>query len=88
MVCADRPQKTETKRVRWTVNGNRIDYASNLTTPTANSITVKTHINSTISTPGARYCTMDIKYFYLGTLMTEFEYFRVLLSAFPEEIIK
>jgi hypothetical protein len=31
---------------------------------------------------------MDIKSYYLGTPLTRFEYMKMLLSHFPEEIIK
>ena len=72
IVCTS--QKTEIKRVCWIVDGDQIDYKGNLHTPTANLITVKCHINSTIFTPGAKYCTMNIKNFYLGTPMTLSEY--------------
>ena len=51
-----------------------INYEGKFATPTANLITVKCHINITISTPCTKYCTMDITYFYLGTQMKEFEY--------------
>ena len=50
IVCANRPQKSETKRVCWKAGGNHIEYAGNLAIPTANIITVKIHNNSTIST--------------------------------------
>ena len=74
IVCADRPQKEEKKRVRWTAGGDRVIYEGEFATPTSNIVTVKCHINSTISDPNAKYCTMDIKDFYLGTPMKEFEY--------------
>jgi hypothetical protein len=32
--------------------------------------------------------TMDIKNYYLGTLLPRFEYMKMLLSGFPEEIIQ
>ena len=36
----------------------------------------------------SKYCTMDIKDFYLGTPMKEFEYIQVPLSTFPAEILR
>ena len=66
--------------------GDIIDYDGDVATPTAGIVTVKCHINSTISTPNAKYATMDISDFYLGTPMKEFEYMRIPLSTFPGEI--
>ena len=60
IVCVNRPEKVETKRVRWTVGGDVIDYAVDIATPTAGIATIKCHINSTISTPNAKYATIDI----------------------------
>ena len=44
--------------------------------------------NSVISTPGARFMTMDISNFYLMTPLLRPEYIRVRLSDMPEEIIQ
>ena len=74
VVATDRPQKEVKKRVRLTVGGDRIEYDGDLSTPTAGLTTVKIHLNSTISTPGARYSIIDINDFYLGTPMLEYEY--------------
>eukprot|EP00957_Ditylum_brightwellii_P159296 12125681-Ditylum_brightwellii.AAC.1 len=69
IVCDYRPQKKEKKRTRLTVGGNLINYLDNVSMPTADTTTAKLHINSTISTIGARYMYADIKNFYLGTPM-------------------
>jgi hypothetical protein len=42
--------------------------------PTANLLTVKLLINSTISTPNAKNMTMVIKDFYLNTPMAHYKY--------------
>ncbi len=55
-------------------------YPGNAGTPTANLLTVKLLINSTISTTGAKFMTMDIKDFYLNTPMAQYEYMRLKLS--------
>ena len=83
----DRPQKKETKRVRWTVGGNRIIYNRALTTPTADLTTVKLHINEVISMRGVKYTTMDIKDFYLDTPLEEYKYAKNLIKNIPNEII-
>ena len=74
IVCANRPQKEEKKRVRWAAGGDRVIYEGDLITPAANIVTVKFYINSTIFDPNAKYYTMDVKDFYLGTPTKEFEY--------------
>jgi hypothetical protein len=67
IVCADRPEKPNPKRVCHTIGGDRIDYPGNTSTKTADMTTVKTLINSVISTDDARFMTGDLKDFYLGT---------------------
>jgi hypothetical protein len=62
-----RPQKEDPNRARITVGGNLIDYARELTTRTADLTTTKILWNSTLSTPGARYSTVDVGNFYLAT---------------------
>jgi hypothetical protein len=51
VVCANCPQKTNTRRVRWTAGGNRIDYPGSITTKTADLKTAKPLFNSMLSTP-------------------------------------
>ena len=59
-----------------------------LTTRTADMLTAKLMWNSVISTPGARYAGMDIKNFYLGTPMDDYEYMKMPLKMFPEHVRK
>jgi hypothetical protein len=54
-------------RAKLVAGGDRLHYPGNAGTPTANLLTVKLLINSTISTAGAKFMTMDIKDFYLNT---------------------
>lgn len=76
--------KAEKHRVRFTVGGNLIDYAGNVSTPTADITTAKLVINSTLSTPGAKFHTFDISNFYLNTPMERYEYMRIPVWAIPE----
>jgi hypothetical protein len=46
---------------------------------------VKIHLNSVISTKGARYSTIDLKDFYLDTSMARPEYMHMKLAELPEE---
>jgi hypothetical protein len=45
-------------------------------------------INSTLSTKDASMMIMDIKKYYLGTPSPRFEYMKMLLSQFPEEMVQ
>ena len=75
ITCLIRPEKIdETNRTRLVAGGDRVHYPFDAGTPTADLLTVKLLINSVISTPGARFFTMDIKNFYLNTPMTRYEY--------------
>jgi hypothetical protein len=68
ITCLIRPEKMEEpNQTKLVAGGNRVHYPGNAGTPTATLLTVKLLINSTISTPNAKYMTMDIKDFYLNT---------------------
>ena len=71
-----------------TAGGDRINYPDDVSTPTSDIITTKVIINSTISTPGAKFMTIDVKNFYLNNPMKRFEYIRIKLTDIPKEIIK
>ena len=60
-VVTYRPEKEDPNRTCLTVGGNRIVYPGNISTPTVEIMTVEMHLNSVISTKGAKYCTFDIK---------------------------
>ena len=81
------PHKTEPNRTRLTVGGNLINYPGNVSTPTADTITSKIVINSTISTPKSKYLVGDVKNFYLGVIMTPYEYLQLSITIIPQEII-
>ena len=86
-VCEIRPQKTEKERTRLTVGGNLIDYPNTITTRTWNLVTFKMHINSTLSQPNRKYCSFDVKNFYLNTPMECSEYMKIPIAQIPDEII-
>ena len=87
-VCELKPNKKEVNRTRLTVGGDRINYPGDCSTPTADLVLIKTHLNSVISKKGARYMTLDIKNFYLNTPMKRPEYVRIKLSDILDEIIQ
>jgi hypothetical protein len=86
--CDYKPHKKEKERVRLTVGGDILDYSGDVATSTAIITTFKILINSTLSTEEAAMMMMDIKNYYLGTPLPPFEYMKMLLSRFPEEIIQ
>jgi hypothetical protein len=65
-----------------TVGSDRLDYSGDVATSMANITTLKVLINSTLSTEDAAMMIMDIK-----TPLPQFEYMKMLLSHFPEEIV-
>jgi hypothetical protein len=88
IVCDYKPHKKEKERVRLTVGGDKLDYSGDVAISTADITTFKILINSTLSTEDAAMMMMDIKNYYLGTPLPRFEYMKMLLSRFPEEIIQ
>ena len=86
-VCSYRPQKTEPYRTRIPVGGNLIDYPGNLSMKVADMTTFKIIVNSTLSTPSARWLGLDVKNYYLGTPMDDYEYMFIPTNSIPEEII-
>eukprot|EP00956_Cyclotella_meneghiniana_P044723 scaffold332159_cov162-Cyclotella_meneghiniana.AAC.1 len=50
-------------------------------------LTVKLLLNSVISTPGAKFMSLDISNFYLMAPMERYEYVRMNLDDFPDDLI-
>ena len=86
IVCTVRPEKEDPNRTRICVMGNLINHPGDNGTPTADLLTVKMLLNSVVSTPGAKFMTIDISNFYLNTPLDRPEYIKMKLSNFPEEI--
>ena len=57
------------QHVRGTAADTRSDYEGPTAATTAGLSTVKILLNSVVSTPGAKFCTADLKDYYLGTPM-------------------
>ena len=62
-----RPQKEDPNSVRITAGDNLIAYLDELTTRTADLVVSQILWNSVLSTDDARYATLDIANFCLGT---------------------
>ena len=61
MVATIHPHKPEVNQVRVTVSGNILNYLGATTTNCDSLTTTKCLLESTISTPDARFMTLDIK---------------------------
>jgi hypothetical protein len=75
IVCTYRDAKKDKFWLHITMGANLINYPGDCKTPTADLLTVKLLLNSIISTPNARFMTIDLKDFYLMTPMKCYEYF-------------
>ncbi len=69
------------------MGGNLINYPYELTTRTADMVSAKIMWNSVVSTLGAKFGSADIKNMYLKMLLDQYEYMRMPLSLFPNDII-
>ena len=88
-VCTMRPGKTEVFRIRMTVGGDRLDAYQDVRSPAVGLTDTKLHINSVISDAhlGARYCTGDLKDFFLVSDMLVYQYMRIHRRYVTPEII-
>ena len=86
VVVAYHPEKYDPYQTRLTVGGNLIAYPGKCSTPTVDLLTVKKLLSSVVSTPGAKFMTIDIKDFYLNTPMSRYEYMRLKLCNIPEDV--
>ena len=70
------------------VGGDKLYYHPDAGSPASNLTETKILINSVISDAhkGARFLSMDIKYFYLETPMLRPEYMKVPLKYFSQDI--
>ncbi len=89
IVIDHRPQKKkeDPNRVCITVGGNLIKYPFELTTRTADMLLLKIMWNSITSTPDALFAGANIKNMYLETPLDWYEYMRIPLDLFPDDIV-
>jgi hypothetical protein len=69
------------------MGSNLINYPDDCGTPTADMLTVKLLLHSVVSTNNAKFMTIDLKDYYLNTPMSRYEYFRMKINLFPQDII-
>jgi hypothetical protein len=72
-----------------TVGGDRLDAYQDVRSPAVGVVDTKLHLNSVISNAhlGARYCTGDLKDFFLVSDMPIYQYMQVHRRYVPQEII-
>ena len=87
LVSSIRPTKAETHRVRITVGGDKLNFPGLTATQCASLTTTKCLLNSTVSTPNAKFMVLDVKNFYYGTPMERYEYMKLPLKLIPQEIV-
>lgn len=87
-VCNIRPHKEEQHRVRLTVGGDKLTYPNDASSPSTGLVETKIFCNSVISDAHkcARFCTGDIKNFYLNTPMQYYQYMKIHSKFFPHPI--
>jgi len=88
VVCTYRSEKKDPYRTRLTIGCDLVNYPDDCGTPTADLLTVKLLLNSVISTKNAKFMTIDIKDFYLMTPMKRYEYFKMNIALFPQDIVE
>ena len=78
-ICDYRPLKSNPHRGRLTVGGDNLLYPFNAASLAASLLESKILLNSIISDAhkGARFMTLDIKDFFLQTIMKRAEYMRI-----------
>ena len=84
-MCDYRPLKDDPYRVRLTVGGDKLPYYSDVGSPAASLLESKLLFNSVVSTPGAKFLSADIKYYFLCSPMSEFEYMKLPFNVIPDE---
>ena len=71
-----------------TVGGNILEYHGETSTEVAALETVKIHLNSLLSTKGAKYACIDVGNFYTNSRLEEPEFMRMHINDFTEEVIE
>ena len=67
------------------MGGDRFNYPAVVPTPTVELLVATILFNSTISTPGARFMTLDISNFHLNLPLPRLEYIWIKISNIPEK---
>ena len=87
LISSIRPLKTEKHYIHVTIGSDHLQYKGITSTTPAALATVKTHLNSTISTNNIKYLTLDIKNYYYSTPMDDYKYAQIPLPLIRSKIV-
>ena len=87
-VCSVCDQKKEANRTRAVLGSNLVHFPGDVGTPTADMMLFKILLNSVVSTPGAKFMTINISNFYLNTPITHYKYVKMRLTDIPDEVVQ
>ncbi len=87
IVCVCQDVKKDKYHTCITMGSNLINYPRDCRVPSLDLITVKLLQNSIISMPHSKFMPLKPKDFYLMTPMKHYEYFRMKIELFPQDII-
>ena len=79
-------QKADPYQTQLTIGGNHLHYPHDASTSIADITTIKLLLNSTIFTPNARFLALDIKNYYLGAPLDQYDYMCLPISIIPTDI--
>ncbi len=88
VVCEVPLEKDDPDCTCITISGNRICFPGDMGTKTVSLELVKLLLNSVFSCPGAHFSSIDLKIFYLDTLMPDPEYVHIDIADIPAEFIE
>ena len=74
-------------KVRICVGGDKTNYTGDKTAHVAAMASVKILLNDVVSSPGAKFATIDIVDFYLMTPLDRLEYVKIAASKVPAQTI-
>ena len=87
VVVDKRPEKEEVNQTRITAGDDRLEFQGDTSTKTAGLETVKMVFNSVVSTPDAKFMTVDISNMYLNTQLNKYQYMQFNLKMISQEVI-
>ena len=83
-----RLEKEEVNRTRITAGGDRLEFQGDTSTETAVELeTAKMVFNSVMSTPDAKFMTINISNMYLNTPLQEYQYMQFNINMIPQQVI-
>ena len=88
IIVSTRPNKTETHRLCITVEGYKLSYEVPTATKFASLITTNILFDSVVSNILTMFMCADIHDFYYNTPMVDFEYMKLPLRMFPQDIVQ